>query len=284
MSSNVPISYNTPIRSRERILGFGVGGVGKSTMTLSIARMLPNRHFHVIDNDVSPSYNRALDSEFSDVKNVTVYETDPDDWEDGLSTVERVAPTVEYDDWFTFDSMTSPWSAVQSWFIEKLHGESDDEYFFRVRKEVEEHNQRAKNSSGMKELKSANPFEGFMDWPAINKQYFKLTKAIFRCRGHVILTAEMDKTGDKEDDEIKGLFGPYGVKPRGQKKLGHQTHTVLLMTKTRQGNWQMTTIKDRSRGEMLNQPFEDFGKDYLRGVAGWRPVVLNNDLTEKVKG
>jgi len=267
------LSLQTPIRTRERILTFGVGGVGKSNSILQIARKCPNRHFYIIDNDVSPSYNRALDTEFTDLKNVTVRETDPDDWEDGLTAAQELGPEVGYDDWLAFDSMTSPWDAVQSWFIGKLHGENDADYFMRVREEIEAFNSNAKAAD---KKKSANPFEGFMDWPAINKQYFLLTKALFKTRGHLYITAEQTTLTKSEADEIKGLFGPYGVKPKGQKKLTHQPHTILLLTKSRQGEYRITTIKDRSRAEVEEKPVVDFSKDYLRDIAGWKMEVVKD--------
>lgn len=238
---------------------------------MAIAQRCPNATFHVIDNDVSASYDRALDTDYTKLTNVEVYRTDPDDWMDGLTTAKRVIPTIGYDDWLVFDSMTAPWTTVQSWFVEQVHGVEDADYFLRVRMEIQKVNDAAKKSAD--KVKTLGALEGWMDWPAINKQYFKLTSVLYKCRGHLYMTAEQGKISEDDDKEVKGLFGPYGVKPVGQKKLGYMPHTVLLMTKSRAGEYALSTVKDRNRPEMEDQEYTDFAKDYLVKVAGWKTKI-----------
>lgn len=114
-------------------------------------------------------------------------------------------------------------------------------------------------------------FDGFTDWSVINPEYRRLQNMLLRCPGHVYCTAEVDAVDSARDNtETKGLFGAYGVKPRGQKRTAHIFQTVLLMKKKRIGEWTMTTVKDRGRKEVEDVEVGDFGVRYLRRVAGWK--------------
>lgn len=84
------------------------------------------------------------------------------------------------------------------------------------------------------------------------------------------MTAEQAAIDKNDDKEVKAAFGAYGVKPKGQKRLGHVPMTVLWLTKSRVGAWAMTTIKDRGRTEVEDEPLTNFAKDYLMEVAGWK--------------
>ena len=264
------MTYKPKMQTRERILTFGVQGVGKSNAILTVARKCPDIKFHVIDTDYSESYARALDSEYEGLENVEITRVSPDDWENMIPAIEAISAKMNADDWLIFDSMSPTWEAVQEWFIEKVHGQDIDDYFMEVRMKKE-------NTKG-KDSKALGALEGWMDWPVINKVYFKLYKRLMSIPGHLYMTAEQTGVNDDEGREIKGLFGPYGVKPKGQKKLGHLPQTVLLFTKNRAGEYAVTTIKDRNRAELENQPIDDFMRDYMVKVAGWRPVKLAGEL------
>jgi len=263
------MTYKPKMRTRERILSFGVQGVGKSNAILTVARKCPDVTFHVIDTDYSESYARALDSEYEGLENVEITRVSPDDWENMIPAIDAINAKMGVDDWLIFDSMSPTWEAVQEWFIERVHGQSIDDYFMDVRMKKE-------NTKG-KDSKALGALEGWMDWPVINKVYFRLYKQLMATPGHLYMTAEQVAVNDDEGREIKGLFGPYGVKPRGQKKLGHLPQTVLLFTKNRAGEYAITTIKDRNRAELESQPIEDFMRDYMVKIAGWRPTKLEVD-------
>lgn len=262
------MTYKPKMRTRERILTFGVQGVGKSNAILTVAKKCPDTTFYVIDTDYSESYARALDSEYEGLTNVEITRVSPDDWEDMIPAIEQISAKMGEDDWLIFDSMSPTWEAVQEWFIEKVHGQDIDDYFMEVRMKKE-------NTKG-KDSKALGALEGWMDWPVINKVYFKLYKRLMAIPGHLYMTAEQVAVNDDEGREIKGLFGPYGVKPKGQKKLGHLPQTVLLLTKNRAGEYAITTIKDRNRVELENEPVQDFMRDYMVKVAGWRPSKLED--------
>jgi len=186
-------------------------------------------------------------------------------------TVKAVSPMIGRNDWLVVDSMTSPWASVQGWFIDEFFDMNDDEYFIQVRQEKLDAN--AKKGTPLAQ------FEGFMDWPVINKRYARLTSEIYRTKGHLYLTAEAGPIGKDDDSHIRNLFGGYGVKPNGQKRLGFGPSTVLLLAQKR-NTYEMTGVKDRNRQRYNDQPITDFGKDYLQKIAGWKPKPLKGDKVE----
>lgn len=259
----MPIQIRPTINPRERILAFGAAGTGKSNALLTIARKCPNNHFHVLDNDVA--YERLLATDFTDLENVTVHNIlgeGAEGWEAHLETFKEVTGSMEKDDWAVIDSSTPTWSVVQEWFTEKVFSKDIADYFLQVR--IEKENAKKKSSS-------LGALEGWMDWPVINKEYRKLQNAILNCPGHVYCTAEIASISDDDDKQVKNLFGPYGVKPAGQKRMPFMFQTALMFTKTRVGEYKMTTIKDRGRTEVEQAEFEDFARDYLMRLAGWKP-------------
>ena len=259
----------------ERILLYGREGTGKTNAVLSIARRIPSARFHVIDTDYSPSYERLLATEFSDVGergNVEVSLVMPDDWAELIDEVARITSRMTPEDWLVIDSMTPTWGAVQEWYVDKVFGASGwDEYLLDVRQKRE----KAK-AKGAK-VKALEPLDGWMDWSVINPTYFRLYKRTLRGNpGHLIYTAEASKLGDNEDRGTRDLYGEIGFKPAGQKKLGHTTQTVLYLSKGRNG-WGVTTIMDRGRAELDDEDLENFARDYLQKIAGWKPAKYEEE-------
>lgn len=250
------------INPRERLLTFGVGGTGKSAALLRIARKCPTDTFYVLDTDYG-NYDRLLATEFSDLDNVRVYVVD--EWDEYTEHVKEIQAEMQRDDWLGIDMMTQSWQAVQGWFTNQVFNSDIAEYFMEVRKK------KAEADQGKKSL---GAFDGWMDWPVINKVYFKFYNQLLKTPGHLYMAAEQDATSSDDDKEVKAAFGPYGVKPRGQKRLGHVASSVIWLTKSRSGgsgHWAMTTIKDRGRVEVEDEIVKDFATDYLMKIAGWRP-------------
>lgn len=258
----MPVSLKPTIDPRERIITFGLAGTGKSNAILTVARKCPDVTFYVADNDLS--YDRLLATEFTDVSNVDVRPIDPDDWKEHLEVIGDIEREMKRDDWLVIDSTTPTWSAVQGWYTEAVFDKGIDEYFIEVRK------MKSSAKEGGKD-KNLGTFEGFMDWPVINKQFAKFHRLILKCPGHLYCTAELANVSQKDDDkQTINTYGAYGVKPAGQKRIPHLFQTSMLFTKNRVGEWFYTTIKDRGRPEQENEPMEDFAKDYLMGIAGWK--------------
>jgi hypothetical protein len=256
------------IDPRERILVFGAAGTGKSNNALAIARK-SGSHTFVIDNDMA--YDRMLATDFTDLDNVTVYNAD--EWSDYIPHVQKAIENTTTrdehgrtmsDDWLVVDMMTDTWDAVQADFVEQIHGKEIDEYFLEVRK--------AKKAADVKKGSALGALEGWMDWPVINTRYSKLYKTLLKWPGHLYCTAELAQiNADTDDKDTRLLFGSYGVKPKGQKRMPHIFNTVLLMSKSRVGEYRMTTVKDRGREEVEDEPVGDFAMTYLRKLAGWKP-------------
>lgn len=249
---------------RERILLFGNGGTGKSSTIKDIAARIDGI-VHVIDTDYA--FEVMLDGEPDEIlEHIECHPVDCDDWEGLMATVAKVNKLVGPDDWMVIDSMTATWDAVSENFVEKVFGKSTDEYFLAARQATSE------------DAKKLQALEGWKDYTVINKMYNKLYKEIYKCRGHVLLTAEATALGDDDKGEAKDMFGRLGRKPKGQKRLSYVTHTVIYMVKRNSGEWKMTTVKDRQRDEMIDLVWGDFAQDYLADIGGWL-----DDETETVE-
>ena len=285
-------------RSRERVLLFGLEGVGKSLAALDVAsRVKPNKLF-VIDND--NAWDRMLEGqtlagddvqvtaeyrwnpkqsrsggkdvggwEFDDRwcvegGNVVVYHVEG--WEANRAAIASVVEEAGPDDWCCIDSGTALWSDVQAWFTEQVFGTTMDDYFMQVRLEKQ---------AAAENAKALGALDGWVDWPVINAQYNGgVMKFLVTPPCHLLVTAEQADIDMKEekDKEVRGLYGSLFVKPRGQKRIGHNMQTVLLLTK-RGDEHLVKTVKDRGgREKVTNHAITDvgFGTWYLEEIAGWQ--------------
>ena len=237
-------------RAPERIMLYGPAGAGKSEAILAIAAKVAPRAVRVVDTDYA--WNVLLDEYEGD--NIEVFEVDAEDWDGLRGTVARLVDLTEPDDWMCVDSSSPTWDAVQAWHTEKVYGLDIADYYTKLLTE----NTDAKNIAA---------FGQITDWNVINRQYAKLMRDFLKCRGHLLLTAEQTPTGDNEVNQ--SVFGKYGMRPKGNKRLIHMPHTVIQMRKDAPGEWTMTTRKDRKRDEMDNQVVTNFARDYLMRKGGW---------------
>lgn len=256
------IKLNSPHRFRERILLFGGGGAGKTYATLTIADHLATGEMFVIDADYSAAYDRALSSDFADVEDmVHVTDVEPE-WGAFIAAVEDIVNTADPEvDWLVIDPISASWDWVQEWVLAQVHGEDLTRMLIELRKA----NPDARDYSRAR--------GNLMNWELVKKEYGRLWRAIQRWKGHLVLVAEAKAVrSDEKDDETKMLYGPLGFMPAGQASLKHVASTTLFMDHPRRGVWRMTTVKDRNRDEMDREEVDDFGLDYLGGVAEWEPV------------
>lgn len=264
-------------RYRERIHVYGGAGVGKSSVTLNIARYMPDVQFHVIDLDYSFSYERLLATEYADVDeqgNVHVYECEAD-WDmfadifDKLITKtpieDTMGETVEADprnDWITIDPVTMTWDMVQAWMIDQLTGEDISDYLTKLKAAT----------SDLKEYNAQVSEQ--MSWPIVNKQYMqKFYKRYHRWRGHSVFVSEAQEVGRQDSDELKSTYGFVGFRPKGQKTIPHVAATNLFFDHPSSKVWRMTSIKDRGHDPIEKIPFEEFAPDYLVEHAGWEMSI-----------
>lgn len=247
----------------------GGPGTGKSNNLLAVARRISG-HVHVIDND--NAYDRMLETDFSGLENVDVYPSWG--WDATFANAKKICEQMERDDWLAVDILSPTWQMVQDWFSENVYGDDLATYMLRARQTIQTYNDAQKSKKD--EVKSLQPFDGYLDWSVINPQYAKFMAMLRNCPGHVYCTAEVDAVDSKRDDaQVQGLYGAYGVKPRGQKRTGHQFSTILMLLKRKVGEWEMTTIKDRGRREVEGEKVGDFALSYLVRIAGWRPAKGN---------
>jgi len=283
--------------SRERILVYGGPAMGKSTALLQIARevIAAGNTVYAIDND--NAFERLLETEFTDVKIVGLWDHDQwaiegdgpglvlfktKGWDEAVTGVTMALETASRDDWVMLDTATALWSGVQKWFIEQAYGKSMDEFLLTFRQENATAMDAAKKKGKTVKLKTAGEAQ-FADWVIVNSTYFAVMEdLLIHARCHVAATAEGQTLGDKEDKETRDIFGPLNLKPKGQKSLGHNPQTVVMLTKDRQGRY-MTTAKDRGREELVKSPWSDFAEDYLVGVGGWAQIILNKTPKPKAK-
>lgn len=264
-----------PITALERLLVAGPQGTGKTRNILKIAARCPDDTFWVIDTD--DSYPRMMEEglrrgELPELPNVHILDVPSEEptwasaeFPDFTKALKELRSEVSRDDWLVMDQGAPTWDAVQDYFTERVFDSNIEEYFLEVRIEKE----KAKKKKGA-DSKSLGAFEGWMDWPVINKLYRVLHKEITTWPSHVYMTAEVTQVSKEDDRDDRKTFGPYGVKPRGQKRWPYIVQTVLLTAKKRAGVYTLTTVKDRERPELEDEEFEDFAVDYMMEVAGWQ--------------
>lgn len=233
----------------ERGLIIGGMGVGKSEAICALMKRLPNSHFHAVDTDDSLEYQIAGGwPEIEAVGNYTVHAADANDWTATIEAVEAAADAITPGDWFTYDCSSEAWQAVQQ------HGR--DQEWWRLDK-------------------NSKPIPNDLDWVRVNADFARIYNAfkqVGRQGGHVLVTSDVDALGDKDEKQMRVVFGPFGVKPRGQKTMWRQFHSIVLLRRTRQSGWSITTVRERAKArELLDEDeIDDFAKDYLMRVAGWK--------------
>lgn len=285
----------------------GSYGAGKSFAWLCTARKAQETGspamFYCLDTD--DAIQRMLDEEFSDLQNVMLYRVfDWPDYEKALaesvSAVEArfaqriaealaevgvtmqqvqaeatsrnitfeaacrqlysVEPARYMYDWIVVDLIDLAWEAVQSYFVAEVFQQNIGTYFLEARKALKGNRLEV--------------FDGWKDWSVINKVYTSwINQLIFKAPAHIFATAKIEPVSTKTDDaETLKLYGEFGVKPKGQKSLGHQFHTILLFTCMKMGDWRVTTVKERAssaRRPFAGQPLKNFPVQYLVAKAGW---------------
>lgn len=233
---------------RLRHLLLGGMGTGKTTAICDVMAAKPDAHFHVLDSDDAYMTQLAGYPEVLDRNNFTLYVPLWGEWESLAEEAMKAAAAVQPGDFYIFDTVSESWKFIQKHAREQKWWRLD---------------------------KDGKPKSEDMDWTHVNSDYQELYRGFMNTPGHLLVTADVDPVSEKNDDRAtRAVFGPFGVKPKGQKDLWRLFHTVLLMQRSRSQGWTMTTVRERIRSREYLSEVEvgegDFVERYLKGVAGWR--------------
>lgn len=254
------MNWGTNERARERILLYGLQGCGKSTAVLSIAKLVPDRTIHVLDTE-GDVYDRLLVG--SDITNIKSHGVLPDDWDSQIAAAKEISEEIGEDDWFVIDSISPTWPAVTSWYVDRVFDQNVEDYFLAAREAA----------------KGGNPLDGWKDYSVINKQYGAFYNLMLRAsmskRCHLLWTAEAAEIRDDAPRDKQLLYRGIGYEPSGQKRIGYVPHTIIWLRQDR-GSWGWQTVKDQGVRGGVEGELTDFGRQYLGGVAGWRPMASNH--------
>lgn len=253
---------------RERILMCGSPKVGKSTCWLSLAEWMEktgsqNKIF-AVDSDRAWEIMGPLDGSLD--KRVQVTEVDSwSEWRDAVANA-RAQANPDGGDWLVIDMINRLWTASQTGFFEFAYDEDSTELFMKAKKQ----NMSLAGEYGQ-------------NWAVINKMYNDVMSKLQSFPGHVLAltpAAEVrvpDSRGKGGDAaQILDLFGNVGFKPEGQKDLGYQFHSLLLLQRKPNGERVITTIEERKRPNnearvyLAGEPMSDWVLTYLVKNAHWR--------------
>jgi hypothetical protein len=253
----MPLKPNSRQLTRERILAYGNMGSGKSHGWAALRKWYEVTdtpgHFYIISTEWEMALRTAeayLDGTPGNnfFSNATIKEAW--DFTTLLDVCKEMGTKTVDGDWLVIDSISNFWLWTQ------------DEY--------------AVQHFGFETMAEARAERGNLEvnWQKVNADYRSLVlPLITRNPAHVYACAQGDTvTNDgkwKDSKEITEMFGRYGMKPVGQKQLGYQFHTVLLMKADGKDSWAYTTVDDPSRDKKVSEPVLDFVMSYLMPVAGW---------------
>lgn len=285
----------------ERILAMGITGGGKSYQWLRMAEALKptGSIFRCLDTDNAISF--MLETQFPQLLpekggNVYVHKafTWPEykmgvDWlqrknlsKETIEYLSSLEPYVLLDhkqnmikpiDWTVVDMADNAWKTVQSYFTSEVFGEDIGDYFLQIRREIQAGVRKtAKGGQPASVVKEG--FEGWKDWSVMNKLYDDwILPIVYRINTHVYATTKVERIDrDEKDAELLTLFGDLGLRPAGQKALGHQMHSIFLFIPGKE-EWFVTTVKDRSgRSYFKKTKITSFHIQYLVAKANWAIV------------
>jgi hypothetical protein len=279
------VGIQSPFRSRERILGFGNEGTGKSSALLYIARaVLPTgARFWIIDND--NTYDRLLETDFIDISEHPGllfagdgFGGDPYEWKGTAESIKYATEHMGVDDWLVIDFGDKLWAQVQEWFTGEVFHATPEDYLLALRQS------KTRKKDGGADV-NLGVYEGFMDWPVINTEYHaRVSRPVLRSRGHLFWVAQSQGLDKQDDKQTQEVYGAYGSRPQGQKGSRHAMQTVVAFGRKRSGELTLESMKDRGRGLWMGEGYGeldkegivryDFSKKYLVETAGWKRVMV----------
>lgn len=241
----------------ERVLLMGPPGTGKSYQLIKIAQFLEEYGIQIYTIDLEDKLEATLEGLGGIPKNMHLYISFAwDERKDGniaglKQNVNEIEGLINPGDWIAIDRMDLAWSKVQDWFTqEKYQQELADRL-------LEKSKQMKKSSMFIPRFDQGS-------WQVINEQYDNLMmRVLYKSRCNILLTAGIKGVDQNSPIDI----GRLGILPRGQKELGHQPHSVFLLTQKKVGReitWHITTDKDLpGRDFFEHDELLDFSLQYL---------------------
>lgn len=273
----------SPLLARERILVMGTFNSGKSTCWSKWAEYLSRAGNTAYVCDTDCAAQRMLGGEYEGTESINGREwdsygnikvLDTETWDDFIHFADTVKKLPGRDDLVVIDMIDKAWSAVQEDYSDLAFGKPIDELMLEAKIRSIQTVQRGGKDPGSNAFADSHG----QNWGVINGRYRRfMTGAVYRTKAHVLACTPADTVSkDDASDEQKRLYGKWGLKPRGQKDLGHAFHTILLVSEDKDGH-RLSTVKERdikapepARELFKGEVFEDFVLDYLVLNAGWK--------------
>lgn len=257
--------------SRERILGYGPWGSGKSYMWIKLAQWM------VKTGSESKLYiagtHGALERDLEGWEHPNIVDQEVTEHTEIVQLLSQWKNKATRDDWLVIDMIDGPWAWAQDAYALSVMGKGMTEWLIDTKV--------SNMGKGPGESRDTIAGAHGENWGMINALYREfINLATLRWPGHVLaLTGDTEirqpsRDGKGGDDKaIREVFGRIGRRPEGQKGLGYQFHTVLYLPEA----GKVVTAKEKipvpgaeGMRVKLGGDFRDFVVDYLMGVAKWK--------------
>ena len=237
---------------KERILLMGSPGTGKSQQLINIVNFV-GTNVYVVDLEDKLSAMLERTGIPKNMKLQTAFT-----WEelkaDENSVFDQIMKQATPGEWIAIDRVDLAWSFVQKWYTENKYQQELADVMMEKAK-------------GIKKSFMVAPRFDQGSWQVINAAYEGfITGILYRSRCNILLTCGIAEVDQNQSNPLDA-YGNIRVKPRGQKELGHQPHSVFLLTQEKVGRksaWYLTTAKDLP-GRVLfdKEDLFDFAFQYL---------------------
>jgi len=157
------------------------------------------------------------------------------------------------DNWLLIDMVGRLWEMAQSYEVGEVYGKRASEFLLGAR------------AAAVEAAKLGQPPSmPTPDWNVIKKfhndDFMDLVCA--RWKSNIVATTGADPIIQEwARPEDISFFGPLGYKPDGEKRNIHRFDTIMFLVE-RKGDRQFSTLKDRGRKLIKNQPFTNLWQDY----------------------